>query len=162
MKLPQTFWRPAYGEILRTILTTAAAAGVLIILINQQTAANNQAKANNALVLQLRKAVTDLESNTNMKLTDAQKHLDCIVTYFTTPGRTGNTTIDPINCQVNNPSPPKVMGVAPPQTQPSLTVTPPTQPSLSSPSSSPSPPSFSSPFTPKPGLLRQIIKFLGL
>lgn len=174
MKLPTTIWKPVYGEVLRTVLTTVAVAGVLIILINQQIAANNQVKANNESIRQLRAAVKELEANTNMKLADAQKHLDCIVSYFTVPGRTGNTTLDPANCQVTNPPAPKVTGVASPiilvnpvaPASPPLSIQPVTQPSLSSPPpslSSSSPPVTTSPIpVPLPNLLKQILNFLGL
>lgn len=162
MRLPTTIWRPAYGDILRTLLSIIAVAGVLIVFLNQQNSQAQQLKTEQKTVATL----ISLGKQRSMQINDLQKHIDCLFVYFSTPGRTGDTTIVSDRCDISKPTPVPASTpsstpvrntqVTTPTPQPSPAVTPAARP----PSSQPAPARPSPVKTP--GLVRQILNFLGL
>src|SRR5882762_771350 len=159
-KLPQTIWKPLYGDIARTLFTVIAITGVLILFINQQRNNTTQLQQLTNITKQQKTTIDNLAANSKqstMQIQDLQKHIDCIVELFQQPNRANLILGDLTNCQINSAgqvstsTSPKVTGVASPQPQPNFIVQPVIQPSLSSPpSQSSSPAQSSSPPIPAP------------
>jgi type II secretory pathway pseudopilin PulG len=143
-------------RVAQTVLIVLVMLGVIFLLVSNSRlqTQNSTLHAQNATLLQSQdkllqgqqQTLTDLET----RIADLQSHIDCIVELFQQPNRASIVISDLTNCKLSTTvsptsptsSPPKVAGGSP--SQPSPTVTPATQPSLSSPRSQPSSPSASS------------------
>lgn len=152
-----------YLLIAVVILTWAS---LFVTVLNQSSNTNRILREDTSILKSQKQIIDNLAKNSaqrTVQLNKLQNHVDCVVSLFTRPNRANITITDISTCHLetnHQASPPKVSQAPAPTPQSRQTTQ--TQPSSpasshSSPSPSPSPSS-----TKKPGIVKQILNFLGV
>jgi cell division protein FtsB len=100
-------------DIAKTIMIgilLVASINLLSRMANQTQQTRTLTQQNQNLTRQIKSLSEQNKALSEQVKTDTDivnAHLDCIVNYFTTPHRTGNTTLNPNTCEVSTLTSPK-------------------------------------------------------